>query len=187
MSPSRLLLRTRKPNWEETMKDVFLTFAKYNRDADAAVLSILNKLPNEEREKERGSYFHSLSGLFRHLIGGNSYFCGIFKSAMINNYAALKALAPLTTISLSKESLNETQWQDVVKACELIDAALLSFVEALSDEDFKIAVNAPWGGSSPLTFMLENLIVHQTHHRGQISQILDELKIDNDYSGIKGA
>jgi uncharacterized damage-inducible protein DinB len=168
------------------MKDVFLTFAKYNRDADAAVLSILNKLPNEEREKERGSYYHSLSGLLRHLIGGASFFCGMFKSAITNNEAALKALAPLTTISVPKEALNETQWQDVLKACELIDAALVSFVEALSDEDFKVTVNAPWG-SSPLIFMLENLIVHQTHHRGQISQILDELKIDNDYSGIKSA
>jgi uncharacterized damage-inducible protein DinB len=32
--------------------------------------------------------------------------------------------------------------------------------------------------------MLHNLGAHGTHHRGQISQILDELKIDNDYSGI---
>jgi uncharacterized damage-inducible protein DinB len=32
--------------------------------------------------------------------------------------------------------------------------------------------------------MLYNLTAHGTHHRGQISQILDELKIDNDYSGI---
>ena len=167
------------------MKDVFLTFAKYNRDADAAVLSILNKLSNEEREKERGSYYHSLSGLVRHLIGGDSFFCGLFKSAMTNNEAALKALAPIATISVPKDALNETQWQDVVKACELTDAALVSFVEALSDEDCKVMVKAPWGNSS-LTFMLQNLIVHGTHHRGQISQILDELKIDNDYSGIKG-
>ncbi|MDR2419493.1 MAG: DinB family protein [Treponema sp.] len=167
------------------MKDVFLTFAKYNRDADAAMLSILNKLSNEEREKERGSYYHSLSGLVRHLIGGDSFFCGLFKSAIINNGVALKALAPLVAISVPKEALNETQWQDVVKACELTDAALVSFVEALSEADFKVTVKAPWGNSS-LTFMLQNLIVHGTHHRGQISQILDELKIDNNYSGIKG-
>jgi uncharacterized damage-inducible protein DinB len=32
--------------------------------------------------------------------------------------------------------------------------------------------------------MLHNLSAHGTHHRGQISQILDELKIDNDYSGL---
>jgi uncharacterized damage-inducible protein DinB len=32
--------------------------------------------------------------------------------------------------------------------------------------------------------MLQQIVVHGTHHRGQISQILDSLKIDNDYSGI---
>jgi uncharacterized damage-inducible protein DinB len=32
--------------------------------------------------------------------------------------------------------------------------------------------------------MLLQLTAHNTHHRGQVSQILDELKIDNDYSAI---
>ncbi|MDR1400458.1 MAG: DinB family protein [Treponema sp.] len=166
------------------MKDVFLTFAKYNRDADATVLSILDKLPNEEREKECGSYYHSLSGLVRHIIGGNRFFSGLFKEAITNNEAALKALAPLAAVNVPKDMLDETQWQEVVKACELTDAALVSFVEALSHEDFKVMVKVLWGSSS-LALMLQKLIVHEIHHRGQISQILDELKIDNDYSGIK--
>jgi uncharacterized damage-inducible protein DinB len=165
------------------MKDVFLTFAKYNRDADAAVLSILNKLPHEEREKERGSYYHSLSGLVRHIIGGDCFFAGMFKAGLAHNEPAIKALAPFTEINIPKETLDEAQWQDVVKVCESVDAALVGFVEALSCEDFQAGIKAPWG-ESPLSLMLQNLIVHGTHHRGQISQILDELKIDNDYSGI---
>jgi uncharacterized damage-inducible protein DinB len=32
--------------------------------------------------------------------------------------------------------------------------------------------------------MLEQHVAHNTHHRGQISQILDSLKIENDFSGI---
>jgi uncharacterized damage-inducible protein DinB len=36
----------------------------------------------------------------------------------------------------------------------------------------------------PMHFMLQNITAHGLHHRGQISQILDSLKIDNDYSGI---
>jgi uncharacterized damage-inducible protein DinB len=36
----------------------------------------------------------------------------------------------------------------------------------------------------PLSVMLQQLVTHNLHHRGQISQILDSLKIDNDYSGI---
>jgi uncharacterized damage-inducible protein DinB len=40
---------------------------------------------------------------------------------------------------------------------------------------------------SKLSFMISQLVVHGTHHRGQISQILDELKIDSDFSGINAA
>jgi uncharacterized damage-inducible protein DinB len=36
----------------------------------------------------------------------------------------------------------------------------------------------------PAFFLLNNLVAHGTHHRGQVSQILDELKIENDYSDV---
>ncbi|MDR1444677.1 MAG: damage-inducible protein DinB, partial [Treponema sp.] len=42
-----------------------VTFAKYNQEANKNILELLNKLSNDEREKERGSYYHSLSGLVR--------------------------------------------------------------------------------------------------------------------------
>jgi uncharacterized damage-inducible protein DinB len=41
--------------------------------------------------------------------------------------------------------------------------------------------------SVPLPFMFQQFIIHGTHHRGHISQILDELTIANDYSGINVA
>jgi uncharacterized damage-inducible protein DinB len=60
--------------------------------------------------------------------------------------------------------------------------------EALSESDPGLPVKVDWfggnPGSVPLSFMLSQLVVHNTHHRGQISQILDSLKIDNDSSGI---
>jgi uncharacterized damage-inducible protein DinB len=38
----------------------------------------------------------------------------------------------------------------------------------------------------PFWKALMHLFNHQTHHRGQISQILDQLKIENDYSNMIG-
>ena len=65
---------------------------------------------------------------------------------------------------------------------------MVEFVKALKDEDYNAPVKIDWykgkPPSMPLSFMLQSLTVHNTHHRGQISQILDSLKIDNDYSGI---
>ena len=170
------------------MKQVFLAFAKYNEEANKAVVGILGKLSNQEREKNRKSFYGSLSGLFRHNIGGTAYFLSLIKDAVSENADAQKALKPLAKIELIEGKLNEDQWKNVVSSAKAADKALVDFVSALKDKDFEAAVKIEWykgkPPSVPLWFMLQQHAAHNTHHRGQISQILDSLKIDNDYSGI---
>jgi uncharacterized damage-inducible protein DinB len=112
----------------------------------------------------------------------------MFKGALPGNGAVQKALAPLEDITLPKDSLTEAQWKSLGTLLETVDRGLVDFAGALGDGDLEVPVNVNWYGgkppSVPLEYMLYNLTAHGTHHRGQISQILDELKIDNDYSGI---
>ena len=39
------------------MKEIFITFAKQNEEADKAFVSLLDKISNDEREKNRKSYY----------------------------------------------------------------------------------------------------------------------------------
>jgi uncharacterized damage-inducible protein DinB len=147
-------------------------------------------MSNDEREKDRGSYYGSLSGLFRHIIGGTRYFLGLFKGALEGNAAALGALSALDGIPFPAEGqLSEAQWKELGGELEAVDAAYVGMAEALTGADLPQPVKIDWYGgnpaSMPLSFMLSQLLVHNTHHRGQISQILDSLKIDNDFSGIQ--
>jgi uncharacterized damage-inducible protein DinB len=171
------------------MKDSFIMYAKYNKDGNKTILSVLDGFSHEERERERGSFYGSLSGLVRHLLGGTVFFQGMFKAALGHNAAALKALSPLEGVSIPQDALAEDQWKSLAASFETADNALISLVSSLEEADFKAPVQTEWYGgkppSVPLSFMLHQLITHGIHHRGQISQILDELKIDNDYSGIK--
>jgi uncharacterized damage-inducible protein DinB len=170
------------------MKEVFLAFAKYNEEANKTIAGILGKLPNEEREKNRKSFYGSLSGLYSHNVGATCYFLSLLKGAVEANAGAMKALAPLAKIEEQKGKLSEEQWKKLVSFGKIADKALLDFITALNDSDFEAQVKIEWyrgkPPSVPLRFMLQQLTVHNTHHRGQISQILDSLKIDNDYSGI---
>jgi uncharacterized damage-inducible protein DinB len=170
------------------MKDDFLLLAKYNREKNRTIYSILDKMSNEDRKKERGSYYGSLSGLFRHIIESTHYTLGRCKMALKNNGGVQKALVPLDGISLPNDSLCEAQWKSLESALETIENSFANFIGALEDGDLKAPVKIDWYDGNPadvpLSFMLHNLSVHGTHHRGQISQILDELKIDNDYSGL---
>ena len=167
----------------------FVIFAKQNAEANGSIVSILGKLSNEEREKDRGSYYGSLSGLARHILGSAGFFGSLFTKTLAGNAAASKAIAGLAAIPRPPEgALTEAQWKEVAAALDTADKAYVALVEALKDEDLDAPVAIDWWGGNPaavpLAFMLQNLVAHNIHHRGQISQILDELKIDNDYSGI---
>jgi uncharacterized damage-inducible protein DinB len=170
------------------MKELFVTFAQYNEDADKAVTAILDKMTSEDREKTRKSYYKSLSGLYCHLLGGTVFFLGMFKDTVPNNAAAQKALKSLAKVEMFNGKLTGDQWEKAAAGMKAADKALLAFVDSLSEEDLKAPVKLNWYNGKPpavpLYFMLQQLIAHGTHHRGQISQILDSLKIDNDYSGI---
>jgi len=170
------------------MKSVFLAFAKYNEEANRTIAGILGKLSNDDREKNRKSYYASLSGLFRHNIGGTKYFLLLFKQAVASNAEAQKALEPLSKLEDIKGKLTEAQWKKAVADCKIADKAFVNFASALKDKDFDAPVKVDWYKGKPasvaLWFMLQQLTVHNTHHRGAISQILDTMKIDNDYSGI---
>jgi uncharacterized damage-inducible protein DinB len=170
---------------------MFLMFAKYNQAGNKAVYSILDKLSNDDREKDRGSYYKSLSGLLRHILGGTVFLSGLCKTALGGSAAALEALAPLEEIAVPKDALSEAQWKELGAMLDKADAALVSLAAVLNEGDLDRPIKLDWYGgnpdSVPLSFMLHQLTVHNTHHRGQISQILDSLNIDNDYSGISPA
>jgi uncharacterized damage-inducible protein DinB len=170
------------------MKEFFLMFAEYNRAGDKAIYSILNKLSNEDRELDRGSYYGSLSSLFRHTLGGTSYMGSICKAALANNAAASKAVEAFFSV---ENTITAAQWAELDTIRQTVDDAFVNLASALTDADLNSPVKIDWFGgkpaSVPVSFMLSQALVHGTHHRGQISQILDTLKIDNDYSMIDAA
>jgi uncharacterized damage-inducible protein DinB len=162
-------------------------YAKYNQAGNKCIFGILSGMSNEEREKDRGSYYGSLSGLLRHIVGATGFFLGTCKTALTDNAAALKALDSLPP-SPPEGPLTEAQWKEFGGALEAADTAYIGMAEAVGEAGLRLPVKLEWYGgnpdSVPISFFLSQLAVHNTHHRGQISQILDSLKIDNDYSGI---
>jgi uncharacterized damage-inducible protein DinB len=175
-----------------TLRETFIYFAKANADSNAAVISLLNNCTNDDREKARGSYYKNLSGLFRHIFGGTYFLLSLLKDAVSQNKAASTALSNLLALPMMSEgALTESQWKDTVKMMQAADKAYIELAEALGESDFSLMAETPiFTGKPdkyPAAFILQQLTLHNTHHRGQISQILDEMKIDHNYSGINAA
>ncbi|MDR1129008.1 MAG: DUF664 domain-containing protein [Treponema sp.] len=166
-----------------------LIHARYNQAGNKTIYGLLDKMSNDDREKDRGSFYGSLSGLFRHIADGTRFFLGMYKIALDGNAAAVKAISAIENIpQLPEGPLSGAQWKELESAAAAFDAAYVAMAEALQESDLSLPVKIEWyrenPASVPLSFLLSQLLVHNTHHRGQISQILDSLKIDNDYSGI---
>jgi uncharacterized damage-inducible protein DinB len=164
-------------------------YAKYNQAGGKTIYGLLDKMSNDDREKDRGSFYSSLSGLFRHIIGGTRFFLKMYKTTLGGNAAAVKAVSAIENLpQLPEGPLSEVQWKELESTMAAIDAAYVGMAEALTESDLNLPVKIEWYGgnpaSTPLSFMLAHHLVSNTHHRGQISQILDSLKIDNDYSGL---
>ena len=175
-----------------TLRDTFIYFAKANADSNAAVISLLNNCSNDDREKDRGSYYKSLSGLVRHIFAGTYFLTSLAKDAVAPNKTAAAALAKLLGLPMMPEgALTEAQWKETAKMLDAVDKAYIMFAEALEEADLNRKAETPiFSGKPaqyPVAFVLQQLAVHNTHHRGQISQMLDEMKIDHNYSGINAA
>ncbi|GHT48479.1 hypothetical protein FACS1894102_1620 [Spirochaetia bacterium] len=165
------------------MKNTFIMYAKHIQCKDRKVGELLDKLSNDQREKDCGSYYKSLSGIYRHIGGCAAFFLTLIKGALKDGSTA-KAIAAPNAESLQKDVLSEAQWKSVKTFVEDADKALVEFVTALTDTELKAELKWFSGEMVPISYALNALAMHQAHHHGQVSQVLDELKIDNDFSGI---
>jgi uncharacterized damage-inducible protein DinB len=154
---------------------------------NATVMELTGKLTEAEREKDRGSYYKSLSGLARHILDAAGYFHSLFASALGADSRALKALKT-KGVNIPEKKLDDKEWKALAENLAVLDAATLKFVKALEEKELAAKVKIPWYGgkpaSVPLFFLYNQLVMHTVHHQGQISQILDELKVEHDFSGI---
>jgi uncharacterized damage-inducible protein DinB len=168
------------------MKDTLIMYARYTKRADASVIDLLDKLSLEELDADRKSYYKSLAGLMVHAVGGTTYFLGLFKAVAPSAAKPLKALEGLSCPE--GDRLTAEQWKQLKQYSAAAGQAMLDFVEAASEAELSASVKIDWFGGKPdavpLSYLLHSDFVHGTHHRGQISQILDSMGVEHDFSGL---
>ena len=173
------------------MKNIYQMYAHSFREKNEAIYALLDRLSHEEREKDRASYYKSLSNLFRHVLFGQQLFMDMFRGALGAESAAAKALERLKGLGSEEGALSEAQWKALKTRMAEINAALIGFAEALEPAECAAPVTIAWYGGKPpavpLSFLFHQMAVHTVHHEGQISQILDELKIEHNYASINVA
>ena len=161
-----------------------ILLAKQSGRANGAVAAVLGRMPEAERLRNRGSFAESLHGLLDHIAEGALY----FQRELRRSYPSAASLAhPFLERRTVYRQLNFPSFAELEEVVEATDRAFIDLASELTDGDLArvIPVESVHGVEQRTTLLvLLQALNHAAHHRGQISQILDEMGIENDYSGI---
>ena len=145
------------------------TMAAYNRWMNERLYACCARLSDAERKEDVGAFFRSIHGTLNHLLLADRVWLGRFTGA------------PFAVTSLDQELY--ASFDALCSERAATDAAIVDWVSALSDADFAhdlhytTLVN-PQTRRTPLWLAATHFFNHQTHHRGQLTTLLMQRRID---------
>lgn len=147
----------------------FQTLARYNHWMNQKLLSICAGMTDAERRQNRGAPFRSLHGTFNHLLVTDRLWLGRFKAQ------------PFSVPSLDHELCSD--FAELERERENIDQEIFDWVATLSDDTLQTnltftSFSHPTERTLPLWFCVLHFFNHQTHHRGQITAMIEQAGYD---------
>ena len=169
-------------------KEILTVFVRANEDANRMLYDCLAGAPVGLLTRP-GGYFRSVMGTLDHILVSDLGWLNRFRDSPVSR-PALNAPAVEFTRPESG-ALLIADFGELRARREQVDAVLSRFVEELDDESLSLEVEQTDRDGSVRrwtpAYAILHLMNHATHHRGQISQVLDEAGIEHDFSGIMQA
>jgi uncharacterized damage-inducible protein DinB len=151
------------------MLEQFQMMARYNRWMNGKLYDVCAAMTDQERKHDRGAPFRSIHGTFNHLLLTDRAWLGRFQRQ------------PFAARSLDQELYGD--WNELRRERQVTDDAIAGWVATL-DEDALAAsltftsISNPTTHTSPLWLCALHLFNHQTHHRGQITTLIEQAGYD---------
>jgi uncharacterized damage-inducible protein DinB len=166
----------------------FSYLARYNRAANEAMIAHLAALEPSTIGSPRGSFFGSISGILDHVIACDINWLRRFRILFPDD-------EPLNRPRLSPPGSAWTVFEfpnfdEYRRERALVDSIISDWIAIADVSRFGEVLEYLDSHGLPKRYYLRDAVDHffnhQTHHRGQVSQILDELGIKHDYSNLIG-
>jgi uncharacterized damage-inducible protein DinB len=147
--------------------DHFKRFAAYNAWANARLYDAATALDDFERKRDVKGYFTSLHGTLNHLLGADRIW--------------LQRLTGRGDAPSTLDAILYEQFPDLREAREAEDKRLSDFVAALTEADLgsELSYENTRGEAKTLQrqVILTHVFNHQSHHRGQATQMMRQLGV----------
>lgn len=169
---------------EYEIRNAFQNLARYNEGANREMYAALSQLTDKARKRDVGSWFGSIHGILNHVI--------ITDMNWLKRYRALSPESPvLTDPQLDPPNLSwshdlHEDFEALRQTRGFVDAKIRAwfaeFPMSRCGEEFQYHDSRGTLRRAVAGAAFEFLFLHQTHHRGQISQILDVLGLPNNFA-----
>lgn len=169
------------------MRNIFKTLAMYNRSVNQSMMDLLGGMTDEQVKADMKAFFHSIFETFMHTLNTDLVWLRRFEVI----YPDLKCLKGNAFLALEDRQIRknaEGSFRNLFETRKHIDALIEEFIHEINDQDFIRAIqytNIRGEHMEKLLWQaLLHWFLHQTHHRGNISVMLDMLGVSNDYSSL---
>lgn len=140
--------------------------AQYNRWMNQKIYAVCAEIPDEKRKADLGAFFKSIHGTLNHLLWGDTIWMSRFTGQPITlGKAGEEIYADFATLRAEREKLDLVinDW-----AAHLHADWLSAPFEFTSVQDKKTR-------RAPAFVFVTQIFNHQTHHRGQITTLIQQL------------
>lgn len=149
--------------------------ARYNRWMNGSLYRLSAKLSDEARKENRGAFFKSIHGTLNHILLADRVWLGRF------NGVTLPAghMGPGGIRSLDQELYSD--FEELRRERRLTDDELSAWTASLTPERLTaplVFMRQGQRNEIPLWWAVAHVFNHQTHHRGQITTLLNQLGLD---------
>jgi len=159
----------------------FIFLANYNHRMNNQFMSVIDGLSNKEINENCGAYFQSIIGTLNHILVGDIIWLSRF-SAHSKGYVTLKKILDFP----KPKGLNDLlypEFKSYKEARSKVDSLILYWLNnEANDSDF--SKNLEYSNTEDIVSvrnfgeLLSHLFNHQTHHRGQLSTLLNQQGLD---------
>jgi uncharacterized damage-inducible protein DinB len=166
------------------IKQSFQNLARYNERVNREMFAVLSVLTGRARKQEAGSWFGSIHGILNHVM--------ICDFNWLKRYRVLAPESPVLTDprldppNLSWEHDLHDNFAGLREDRTIVDERICAWLEEFPaeryDEDFEYQDSVGNLRHATAGAAFEFLFLHQTHHRGQISQILDSMGLAHSFA-----
>ncbi len=145
----------------------FRTLARYNTLANQRLYEACNRLPDAERKKTRPAFFGSIHGTLNHIMVGDRIWLARFEGAQVP--------------SSNLDATLYEGFEELRGARRAEDARVEAFASGLDEwcleGEIRYTNNEGNVHSDPVHLLVAHLFNHQTHHRGQVHDMLSQTDV----------